>query len=197
MSRPREFDDQTVIEQVADVFTSHGYNGTSMSMLVEATGMGKQSLYNAFGDKEQLYLQAIDCAASRFGKRLNKMTSAKTGFEAISIFFTVLVGACSSADAAENNCIISSGLLEGIEAPLISEKLQRTWNNNHEFLREQLARGQQDGSIRKDQSPKDLADIAMVLMSGLRVSARALNQTSQIKNAAQHCLELLKPRQGN
>jgi TetR/AcrR family transcriptional regulator, transcriptional repressor for nem operon len=192
MARPREFDDAAVVNQVANVFTTHGYNGTTMAMLVEATGMGKQSLYNAFGDKEALYLQAIDCASARFGKRLDGMDRAATGIQAIELFFTVLVGQCTSKEAAESNCIVSSGLLEGISEQLISEKLKRTWDNNHQFLSAQLARGQKDGTVRNDLPVSELADIAMVVMGGLRVSARALKQASHIRKAAQNCLVLLK-----
>jgi TetR/AcrR family transcriptional regulator, transcriptional repressor for nem operon len=194
MARPREFDDQAVLERVADVFTAHGYNGTSMQMLVQATGMGKQSLYNAFGDKEALYVHAIECASSRFGNRLAGVQATKTGLEAIELFFGVLTKACMSADASENNCIVSSGLLEGIEGTSISDKLESTWRTNHQFLTAQLARGQADGSVRSDLRPEALADIAMVLMSGLRVSARAIKEKSQFKNAVKQCLEILKPR---
>jgi TetR/AcrR family transcriptional regulator, transcriptional repressor for nem operon len=192
MARPREFDNLTVVDQVANVFTTHGYNGTTMAMLVEATGMGKQSLYNAFGDKEALYLQAIDCASARFGNRLDGIDRTSNGLAAIELFFTVLVGQCTSKKASESNCIVSSGLLEGIDEALISEKLKRTWQNNHQFLSAQLLRGQQDGTIRSDLPVSELADIALVLVGGLRVSARALKQASQIKKAAQNCLELLK-----
>jgi TetR/AcrR family transcriptional regulator, transcriptional repressor for nem operon len=194
MARPREFDDQAVLDQIADVFTAHGFNGTSMNMLVEATGMGKQSLYNAFGDKEALYVQAVDCAASRFAKRLDGLECAKTGLQAVEMFFCALTGACASSDPAINNCIVSSGLLEGIEGKLIPAKLESTWRNNHQFLSAQLERGQIDGSVRRDMRPEELADIAMVLMSGLRVSARAVKHTSQLKKAALQCLEILKPR---
>jgi TetR/AcrR family transcriptional regulator, transcriptional repressor for nem operon len=194
MVRPRQFDDQAVLEQVADVFTAHGYKGTSMQMLVEATGMGKQSLYNAFGDKETLYVHAVSYASSRFANRLTGVQSTKTGLEAIELFFNVLTKACMSADPAENNCIVSSGLLEGIEGKLIPDKLESTWRMNHQFLTTQLDRGQADGSVRNDLRPEELANIAMVLISGLRVSARAIKEKSQFKNAVQQCLELLKPR---
>jgi TetR/AcrR family transcriptional regulator, transcriptional repressor for nem operon len=194
MARPREFDDLVVLDQVADVFTAHGYNGTSMHMLAEATGMGKQSLYNAFGDKETLYVQAVDCAVTRFGKRLDGMQHAKTGLQGVEKFFEVLTDACMSADPAENNCILSSGLLEGIEGKLIPSKLESAWRNNHQFLSAQLERGQNDGSVRRDIHTRELADIAMVLMSGLRVSARAVKDKSLLKKSVLQCLEILKPR---
>jgi TetR/AcrR family transcriptional regulator, lmrAB and yxaGH operons repressor len=44
-----------VIAQLAEVFRVHGYEGTSLSLITEATGLGKGSLYNLFPrGKEQM-----------------------------------------------------------------------------------------------------------------------------------------------
>jgi TetR/AcrR family transcriptional regulator, transcriptional repressor for nem operon len=193
MARPREFDDDAVMSKVADLFTEHGYNGTSISMLTEATGMGKQSLYNAFGDKEALYLKAVDCSVSRHAQHLTGMDAAATGRLAVEAFFNVLVGACAHPDPAQNNCIVSSGLLEGIDSPLIPAKLEEIWAANHRFLSAAVERGQADGSIRRDLSAPDMADILLTLTSGLRVSARAIKQKTQLQNIVRHCLEILNP----
>ena len=58
--RPREFDDAYVIEAAMDVFWTNGYDGTSTQELCERTGLGKSSLYNAFGSKQNLYQQALE-----------------------------------------------------------------------------------------------------------------------------------------
>ena len=42
-----------------NVFSTHGYNGTSLSLLTEAMGIGKKSLYDTFGDKRSLFFKAI------------------------------------------------------------------------------------------------------------------------------------------
>lgn len=57
--RPREFDDEAVIEAAIDVFWSNGYQATSSQELVERTGLGRGSLYNAFGSKQGLYHEAL------------------------------------------------------------------------------------------------------------------------------------------
>jgi TetR/AcrR family transcriptional regulator, transcriptional repressor for nem operon len=193
MPRPREFNEQQVLDRIADLFTEHGYQGTSISMLTNATGMGKQSLYNSFGDKQSLYLQAVDYSAARFAQRLGGMQTAATGRMAIEVFFSVLSGVCSSKSPAENNCIISSGLLEAISEESIPEKLKHTWLTNHHYLKQAIERGQRDGSIRTDLGSVELADILMTLMSGLRVSARVIRQKAVLKKIVTHSLEVLHP----
>ncbi|BFO10178.1 TetR/AcrR family transcriptional regulator [Serratia rubidaea] len=58
--RPREFDDQEVIQAAREAFWQNGFEATSAQMLVECTGLGRGSLYAAFGSKEQLYHKALE-----------------------------------------------------------------------------------------------------------------------------------------
>lgn len=60
MARRREFDEDEVLEQVMRTFWQHGYKGTSIELLVEATGLHRSSLYGAFGRKEDLYRRALE-----------------------------------------------------------------------------------------------------------------------------------------
>lgn len=57
--RPRQFDDEGVIDAAVAVFSVNGYAGTSAQNLCESTGLGRGSLYNAFGSKQALYEQAL------------------------------------------------------------------------------------------------------------------------------------------
>src|SRR2546428_12924146 len=58
--RPREFDRDAALEQAIDVFWRHGYEATSVSDLTAAMGINPPSLYAAFGDKEKLFLEAVE-----------------------------------------------------------------------------------------------------------------------------------------
>lgn len=59
MPRPREFDEDQVIAQAMDVFWSRGYEATSITDLMEATGLAKGSIYKGFGDKRSFFLRAL------------------------------------------------------------------------------------------------------------------------------------------
>lgn len=59
MARPREFDTDEALAAITDVFCEKGYEGASLSDLVAATGLGKGSLYAAFGDKRGMYRAAL------------------------------------------------------------------------------------------------------------------------------------------
>jgi AcrR family transcriptional regulator len=59
MARPRQFDEERVLRAIRDQFWDAGYAATSLEDLVHVSGLGKDSLYAAFGDKHQLFLRAL------------------------------------------------------------------------------------------------------------------------------------------
>lgn len=191
MGRPKQFSDGEVVEGVAAVFSAHGFNGTSVQMLADACSLGKQSLYNSFGDKQALYLKALDCAAARFGAVAAAMAGAADGRASIHLFFDFVLGQCGSADPSEQACIVSSGLLEGLQEPSIVEALRDKWARSHALLEAAVRRGQSDGSITADDAPDGLADLLMALMGGLRVSARAIDDPQRLRTSTHHALSLL------
>ena len=60
MARPREFDSNAALENAMQVFWAKGYKATSLRNICASTGLGRSSLYAAFGDKRGLYLKALD-----------------------------------------------------------------------------------------------------------------------------------------
>lgn len=58
--RPREFDPDAVLDAVVELFWAKGYEATSISDIVEATGLNKSSLYNTFGPKDALFEAAVE-----------------------------------------------------------------------------------------------------------------------------------------
>jgi TetR/AcrR family transcriptional repressor of nem operon len=173
MAREKQFSEAQVLDEVADLFTSHGYQGTSLAMLLDATGLGKQSLYNCFGDKRALYLKSLDCSSARYQLLQAQMSAAASGRAAVERFFDHVVGKCDSAEAADKSCVVASGLLEAVDDALIMQTLRTKWAATHEVLRAAVERGQKDGSVRNGAPSAALADLLLALMAGLRVNARA------------------------
>jgi AcrR family transcriptional regulator len=60
MARPREFDENLVLDKAMQEFWSKGYEGTSLQDLLNAMGLTKSSLYQAFGSKEALFAKVVE-----------------------------------------------------------------------------------------------------------------------------------------
>lgn len=172
MPRERDFSESEALNRLTDVFCTHGYASTSLALLQEATGLGKQSLYNTFGDKQSMYLQAINCAVQRGARHIAAMQAAENGRAALALYFDAVVQTCASANPAEKSCIVTSGLLEGVDEAALTLALTRRWHAAHELLRSAIERGQRDGSIVNQAPSAELAELLAALIGGLRVAAR-------------------------
>jgi TetR/AcrR family transcriptional repressor of nem operon len=180
MSRERRFSEPEVLDRLADTFALHGYGGTSLAQLQEATGLGKQSLYNTFGDKQSMYLQAIACSAQRGAHAVAVMQAAPSGRAALDLYFNAMLEDCASDDPVRQSCIVTGGLLEGVDEAPLARALTSRWHAGHELLRATIERGQRDGSIANPTSSAELAELLAALVSGLRVAARVGRDRAQM-----------------
>lgn len=191
MPRERRFSETEVLERLTDVFATHGYASTSLSLLQEATGLGKQSLYNTFGDKQAMYLQAIDCAVQRASHTIAAVQAAKTGRLAIEVYFEAMVASCTSDNTVDKHCIVTSGLLEGLSDAPLAWALTSRWQATHELLRSEIERGQRDGSIVSRTPSTELAELMIAMTSGLRVAAQAGRSRAQMERSVALAMSVL------
>ena len=70
MGRPRSFDRDLALDVALGLFWTHGYEGVSIADLTTAIGIAPPSLYAAFGDKRQLFQQAVALYEAREGAAL-------------------------------------------------------------------------------------------------------------------------------
>lgn len=118
-----------IIETVAPVFNKHGYIGTSMSDLTEATGLTKGALYGNFENKEALALaafeynskllfNAIDEKLNIEGNALDKIFNLTKFYQNYDIF-TLEMGGCPivnvGVDAQNNNRLLTAATKEAIK----------------------------------------------------------------------------------
>lgn len=69
MPRPRAFHDSDILTRAMFAFWQHGYGGTQVRQLEQATGLRVSSLYNRFGSKENLFLEVLDHYLERVVRR--------------------------------------------------------------------------------------------------------------------------------
>ena len=69
MNRVRAFNPSATLSQVVDLFAAKGYSETSMEDIVQATGVSRYGLYGTFGNKRELFEQALEQYAEGMGKR--------------------------------------------------------------------------------------------------------------------------------
>jgi AcrR family transcriptional regulator len=89
--RPRQFDEETVLDRVTEVFWEQGYANTSVADLVEATGVHKPSLYRTFGSKDELFALVLRrYVVARMGALTERVESTAPGTEGIRQFLAAI-----------------------------------------------------------------------------------------------------------
>ncbi|MEO1083589.1 MAG: TetR/AcrR family transcriptional regulator, partial [Acidobacteriota bacterium] len=147
MPRPKSFDVNEAVKATMEVFWSKGYQGTSIDDLTEATGVKRQSLYNALGEKKTMFTKALlkyDTEERRSG--LAELESEVSGRGAIEYLFTDLVEHCSN-DKTRRGCFLVNTALESGHDDDIQRIVDGAIEDFRSFFERSLRRGQEEGEI--------------------------------------------------
>lgn len=193
MGRPREFDEERVLELAMEQFWERGYEATSIRDLAQAMGLTTASVYNAFGDKRAVYRRALDFYVERsFMDRVGRF-EAKPPREAIEAFFGEII-ARSLSDTKRKGCMLVNSALE--VAPH-DEEFQRVVADVlvqvESFFLRCVRRGQDDGSIGNRQAAYDLARTLLGVLLGVRVLARTRPDKELLEGLVKPVFALLDP----
>jgi TetR/AcrR family transcriptional repressor of nem operon len=172
MARPREFDEQAVLDAAVQCFWSRGYEANSVRDLIEKTGLTGASLYNAFGDKRAIYQRALDhYIEASVAERIRRSEAMAPG-AAIENFFNDIVER-SLNDADCKGCMLVNAALEmAPHDPGFREAVSITLHRIEAFFLRCILHGQADGSISAKISAEDMAKNLLGILMGIRVLAR-------------------------
>ena len=112
MPRPPGFERRDVLQKATDTFWERGYGATSISDLVEATGLQPGSLYAAFGSKKGMFLEVLDEYGSYFiGEVRSTMRTRASSLDGIRAFFEAVVEHTLQQNGTRG-CLIVNATLE-------------------------------------------------------------------------------------
>ncbi len=193
MARPSEFDRDEAIASAIRVFARHGYEAASTSDLIEGMGIGRQSLYGAFGDKRRLFLEALrrysDGSLEEMTRALDGGGSAPEAIEA-----ALLVG-LGDADDLETGCLGVGSIVEFSR----SDAEVNALNDAAAALvvaafaarvKDGIAAGAFDPNLDAQAAGRML----LTLRSGLKVAARGGAGQDELRQAARLALRGLAAR---
>jgi AcrR family transcriptional regulator len=194
MARPKEFDREVAVERAMSVFWSKGYAATSTDDLLEAMKIGRQSMYDTFGDKRRLYVEALrryqlESVAGPI-KRLRSMASPLAGIEAL------VVGVISSdRTTREKGCMGVGAICEFGNADTELAQLRvKSGGMLRKVLVERLQDAQAAGEIGETVDIERAARFVETTMFGLQVAARAGESTRSLRDMAAFAIAALRSR---
>ncbi len=194
MAGVRRFDREDVLDRAARVFWRDGFEATSIQDLEAATGLGRGSLYNAFGDKHSLFTRALERYAERWMReRIERLESEHPPKSAIHEFLHELIER-SVNDRQRRGCLIVNSALEVSAHDAELAKLIASYLDEIEaFFRRCMRRGQESGEISGSVNARDTSRLLLGVVLGLRVAARSRPERRLLEGMVRPALALLDP----
>lgn len=188
MARPREFNETEVLERALQAFWARGYDATSIEDLVTATGLGRASLYGAFGDKEQLFCRVVKHYMEHSDREIAEATRDLSARQAIEAFVQRRLQAfCAKGD--QKGCFMQMSAVSGSSAELVHDAALEAARHGRAWLVRQLKTAQSEGDVAADADVGTLADFLLVMLNGLSASVRAGMSPKAMKSAAEEALK--------
>ncbi len=184
--RPREFDEETVLEAAMDTFWRQGYEATSMMDLCACTGLHKGSLYQAFGDKHQLYLRSLQHYAEQSFKEVaSSAYLSDSPMENLRSLVRKVVERC----VADQGCLVVNSLVElAPHDPEVKAMLDHGYTLRLRLLTDLIDKAQRANEITVEQTPVRLAILLMVTLIGVAASVKGLVGLDEASTAIEDLL---------
>lgn len=174
MARPRQFNEQGVLLQIMKLFWKHGYEATSMSDIMRETGLSKSSLYDAFGNKRELFLASFEIYRQMRIRTLEGyLTSQADARSSIVYFFDMILGH-ARAQERPFGCMSCNEAVElAPHDDEVQQLVERDFQGIEDALADAIERGMSDGSIPRGKDSRRLARHMTVTHHGFMMMSRS------------------------
>jgi len=191
MARPREFDRDEALQKAIGVFCKKGYAAASTDELMSAMKISRQSMYDTYGDKRQLYLEAFrryvaDSVNEQIG-HLERASSPLAGIEKMLLAFAARTQRDGIVGCMGINAICEFGRTDSEVTSLSDTESARLTS----ALKRALRRAKAKKEISKTVKEGAAAQFLWATLSGIKVAAKAGADTPALKSIAHFALRSL------
>ncbi len=170
--RPRPFDRDEALARAMQVFWKKGYEAASMQDLLAAMNLSSPSLYAAFGDKESLFLEAVQRYHANVQHEC-ECPEVTTARESVENLLTELAGIFTDRSHPAG-CLAVIALMTGnTTSPKVQRMLAEQREQARSRLRARIELGVKDGELPRGTDVDVLTDFYGAVISGMSLQARA------------------------
>ena len=194
MARSKEFETESALAAAMNLFWLHGYENTSLEMLMREMGIARQSLYDTFGDKRALYLKAMAFYRQQTNSALRTLLeSAPTAREG---FTRILLGlVAESKEQHARGCLLLSANMErAVDDAEITAFLEENQAEVESIFAAALRRAKVSGELVGDQNIGALAKFFVATIQGMRAMARLKSDRHALRQVAKVALAVFDRR---
>ncbi len=174
MVRTRKFDPSSALSSVVDLFASKGYSETSMEDIVQATGVSRYGLYSAFGNKRELFEQALERFAEGMGKKsFLRLLEPDASLQHIRTIFAERVQDMCCIEENKGCLFVHTAMELAPQDDEIREVLQKFMGRMSKAFAVGLESAKERGEVRDDVDTRVAGDLLTSTMFGLAVMGRS------------------------
>jgi AcrR family transcriptional regulator len=171
LGRPRAFSEEAALDAAMRVFWEKGYEGASLTDLTEAMGINRPSLYATFGDKETLFLRAMEQYANGPAYYLRAALAEPTAYAVIEALLRGAVKLLADPRNPRGCLSVQGGLACGTAAEPIKDALIAWRKKGEAEIVKRLKRARVEGDLPAELDPHDLARYLATVLNGLGIQA--------------------------
>lgn len=197
MARPRQFDEVTVLNGIMLTFWKQGYYQTSLDDLISTSGLKKQSLYNAYGNKHQLFIKALEnyftINTIAITKRVDHMLGDGSNTMAVLRDLFIVDTNHLPDDPDIKGCLMINSMVEFKHADSeIRKQIDKLLTFFDKTLMHIVVLGQQRNEITSRLTPEQIVAVFMNAYNGFQVCKDYDARPEQLNTVTDSLLQLIK-----
>jgi TetR/AcrR family transcriptional repressor of nem operon len=193
MARTRTFDPSTALKQTVELFASKGYSETSMEDIVKATGVSRYGIYGTFGNKRELFEQALDRYADSMGKQaFLRLLEPDASIEHIRKIFQERVTDMCCQEENKGCLFIHTAMELAPQDDDLRDVLQKFMRRMGKLFAVGLDSAKERGEVRADLDVKAAGELLTSTMFGLAVLGRSGFQRETLDDIVENTLKAMR-----
>jgi TetR/AcrR family transcriptional repressor of nem operon len=184
MARPKEFDQERALHRAISVFSQKGFAATSTDDLMRAMDVGRQSMYDTFGDKRALFLKALEVYVVESVRAIN--VELQTPGSPLAAVRRALIHFAERKDlSSTDGCMGINAVCEfGMRDEEVTQITRNAARIQRRTLMDTLRRAQLEGELDAHTDIESLADFFDSTLAGMRIAAKAGKTRPALKRIA-------------
>ena len=191
MAGVRQFDEEQMLERALELFWRKGFANTTMQDLSAATGVQRGSLYNAYGDKDTLFLKVFEQYRLRFVEQLREALARPKLRDALRAFFDFLINSMTTGTPTRGCLSTKTALGSEVLDPWLQSALRTLLDDIEACLVERFSRP--DDAEDLPVAARQAARLIVTFTRGLVVIERVYADEKRMRASADALVKLLLP----
>ncbi|WFE71143.1 TetR/AcrR family transcriptional regulator [Halomonas sp. M1] len=189
LGRPLQHEPEVALTAAMHAFWRSGYHHTSMRDLLDAMHISRSSLYQAYGNKEALFLQVLARYREALLERLAESLAQEESAWAFIQGILERTAQQAESEQAALGCLIFNSATElGNTGTAVSDAAVESVQAITQFFVNVVEQAQQEGVIPAAHDAQSLAYFLTLSMSGLRMLLKSGASQQQAEQQVAHIL---------